>query len=77
MMGSVLILLGAVLMIAAVAVLGGLVSGNRGRWARGVLDRAGASKNDRQFLSLYFVVLVVAPLLGGAVLIAVGLRQLI
>lgn len=77
MLGAALIILGAVLMAAGVAMLVGWVGGRSARLGRGVLDRAGDSKTDRQLLGLYFVTLVLAPLLGGAVLIAVGLRQLL
>ena len=77
MLGAVLVMvLGVVLMTAGLVMLCGWVSGRGGRFARAVLDRAGDSKNDRQFLSLYFVAFVVAPLLSGAILIAFGLQRL-
>jgi hypothetical protein len=76
MLGIILVLVGAGLMLVGLIMLGGWVGGRSGRVGRGVLDRQGDSKNDRQFLALYFVGLVVAPLLGGAILIAFGLRHL-
>lgn len=76
MLGAILIILGAVLMVIGLIMLVGWVSG-RSRLAQAVLDRTGDSKTDRQFLGLYFIVLVLVPLLGGALLIAFGLRRLI
>jgi len=76
MLGTILIILGAGLMIVGLIALVGWVSGKSGL-AQAFLDRTGDSKVDRQFLGLYFVVLVVAPLLGGALLIAFGLRHLV
>lgn len=75
MLGIILVLVGAGLMLVGLVMLGGQVSGRSGRVGQGVLDRQGDSKNDRQFLVLYFFALVVAPLLGGAILIAFGLRH--
>lgn len=50
--------------------------GGRGGWFdTGVFDRSGASKNDRQFIDLYYVAIVLAPLLIGAILLAYGLRK--
>lgn len=76
MLGMIFTIVGAVLMVIGLIVLVGWVSG-RSRLARAVLDRAGDSKTDRQFLGLYFIVLVLVPLLGGALLIAIGLRRLV
>jgi hypothetical protein len=76
MLGIILVLVGAALMLIGLVLLGGWVGGRSGRVGGGVLDRHGDSKTDRQFLALYFIVLVVAPLLGGAILIAFGLRHL-
>ncbi len=73
MVGPILIAVGAVLMIAGLVTLGGWVGGRTGRLGRSVADRVGNSKTDRQLLGLYFVVLVLAPLVGGALLIAFGL----
>ena len=75
MLGAGLIILGALLMVIGGVTLDGWVSGRGGRLGRAVAQLAGNSKTDRQFLGLYFLVLVVAPLLGGAVLIAIGLGQ--
>lgn len=76
MLGIIFLAAGAVLMLVGLITLGGWVGGRGGRVGVGVLDRHGDSKNDRQFLGLYFMVLVVVPLLGGAVLIALGLTHL-
>jgi hypothetical protein len=76
MLGTVLIAIGAVLMIAGLFALGGWLGGRAGRLGRFVVDRAGDSKTDRQLLDLYFIALVIAPLLGGALLIAFGLLHL-
>ncbi len=46
------------------------------RWFNpSVFDRTGASKTDRQFLDLYYIALVLAPLLLGATLFVYGLRK--
>jgi len=76
MLGAILIILGAVLMVVGLVMLVGWVGG-RSRLTQAIVDCAGDSKTDRQFLGLYFIVLVVVPLLGGAMLIAFGLRRLI
>jgi hypothetical protein len=53
-------------------------SSGQSRWFdAGVRDSAGASKTDRQFIDLYFIALVVAPLLGGAIAVLFGLRALL
>jgi hypothetical protein len=70
-----LIVAGAGLMLFGLCMLWGWVNG-RSRWFdAGVFDRAGASKNDRQFLDLYYIAIVLAPLLCGAVMMALGLRR--
>ena len=77
MVGIMLIAAGAALMLLGVAMLvawtGGLT-----RWVDpGVYDRPGKTKTDRQYLDLYFVALVIVPLLTGALLIALGLQRLL
>ena len=42
-----------------------------------VYDRQGATKADRQTLYLQFAAKVIAPLMGGAILIVSGLRKLL
>jgi hypothetical protein len=74
MQGLVLIVIGAILMVAGTVMLLGWVSGKSNWFDAGVYDRQGASKTDRQFLNLYFLALVIAPLLVGATLIVYGLR---
>ena len=68
MIGPILLILGAVMMTIGLATLGGWVSG-RG----GLSDH---SQAERQLMNLYFITLVVAPLLVGAVLIAMGLGKI-
>ena len=71
----ILIIAGGVLMAFGFVMLWAWVDG-RSRWFdSGVFDRRGASKNDRQFLDLYYIVIVLAPLLSGAVMFAYGLRR--
>ena len=75
MLDAVLIALGGILMLFGTAMLTGWVSG-RTRWidAR-VLRRTPVTTNDWAFLGLYFVGTVIAPLLGGALLIVAALRN--
>jgi hypothetical protein len=76
MLGAVLIVVGAVLMVVGAVMLCGWIGGRSSWFNVGVYDRVGQSKTDRQFLHLYFIALVLAPLLCGAILIAFGLRRL-
>jgi hypothetical protein len=73
MLGPFLIALGAALMIAGALLLSAWLSGKASWFDADVYDRPGATKTDRQFISLYFVALVLAPLLVGAVFIVYGL----
>jgi hypothetical protein len=76
MLGTLFVLLGAVLMSAGGVMLTGWVSG-KSRWFNAsVYDRRGASKTDRMFIDLYFISMVLAPLMAGALLIVVGLLRL-
>jgi hypothetical protein len=74
MPGLVFIVIGAILMVGGTVMLIGWVSGKSNWFDAGVYDRQGSSKTDRQFLNLYFLALVIAPLLVGATLIVYGLR---
>jgi hypothetical protein len=75
MLGGVLIFLGAALLGFGTVMLSGWVSG-KGEWFdEEVYGRRGNTKTDRMLLDVYFVAKVVAPLLGGAVLILLGLRE--
>jgi hypothetical protein len=77
MLGVIFIAAGGTLMLLGGVLLAGWVSG-KGRWFNsGVYDRHGDSKTDRQFLDLYFVAMVLAPLLAGAILIVAGLRKVL
>jgi hypothetical protein len=75
MAGLVCIILGAVSMLVGTVMLTGWVSG-RTRWidAR-ILQRSPETSNDWVLLGLYFIGTAVAPLLGGALLIVLGLRN--
>ncbi len=76
MVGIVLIAIGVALMLLG-AVLAVAWTGGRARWFdAGIFDR-GATKTDRQFQDLHFLATVIAPLLIGGLLIALGLRQLL
>ena len=62
-------------MLLGAIMTAGWVSGRSTWFDAGVYDRQGATKNDRQFLDLYFIALVIAPLMIGALLIVFGLQQ--
>lgn len=76
MLAIALIAVGVVLMLVGVITLAAWVSGKSSWFDAGVYDRQGETKTDRQYLDLYFVALVIAPLLVGALLIVLGLQQL-
>jgi len=73
MLSIVLIVIGALVMLWGIVMLTAWISGRSKWFDAGVYDRPGGSKVDRQFLDLYFVAMVLAPLLGGAIAIALGL----
>jgi len=76
MLAGILIAAGTVVMLFGVVMLAGWVGG-KGRWfGVDVYDRTGVSKTDRQFLNLYFMAIVLAPLFFGGMLIVFGLRAL-
>ncbi len=77
MLGPILVFAGAVLMTVGLVFLGGWVSGRGERAGKPDAALPDGSKTDRQLMDLYFIALVVAPLLGGAVLIAFGLEKLL
>ena len=75
MLAVILVIIGAALMLFGLFMLWGWLNG-RSRWFdSGVFDREGASKIDRQFLDLYYIALVLAPLMCGAIIMAFGLRK--
>ena len=76
MLGYILIAVGAIAMIFGAMTLWQWSSGKASWFDSGVVDSTGESKNERQFLDLYFISLVIAPLLGGAILIVFGLCKL-
>lgn len=72
-LGVVLIAAGGLSMACGIVLLMGWVGGRSSWFDSSVFDRPGASKNDRQYLDLYFSALVIAPLLAGGLMIAFGL----
>ena len=76
MLGFILIVVGAALLVFGVFMLAWWAGGEKRLFDSGVLDRKGSSKVDRQFLDLYFIVLVITPLMGGAIMIVFGLLEL-
>mgnify|MGYP000179700572 CR=1 FL=1 len=77
MLGVVLIILGVIAMLGGAVMLLAWVSGRSSWFDAGVYDRPGRCKTDRQFLILYFMAMVLAPLLGGGILIVFGLSELL
>ncbi len=77
MLGPILVLTGAVLMAVGLVFLGGWVSGRGERAGKLHVALGDASRADQWLINLYFMALVVTPLLGGAVLIAFGLEKLL
>ncbi len=77
MLGPILVFAGTVLMTVGLVFLGGWVNGRGERAGKPHTTFTDGSKTDRQLMDLYFATLVVAPLLGGAVLIAFGLEKLL
>ena len=73
MLPLILLAVGAVLMVFGLCMLWDWVDGDSRWFDAGVFERSGSSKNDRQFLDLYYVAIVLAPLLSGAILIVLGL----
>ncbi len=77
MLGYGLIIGGLAAMGVGVIMFAQWASGQSRWFDAGVRDSAGASKTDRQFLNLYFIAFVIAPLLGGALAVLFGLRELL
>ena len=77
MVGIALVIAGIILMTVGLVFLGGWVSGRGERAGRPGAALSDGSKTDRQIMDLYFIALVVAPLLAGAMLIAFGLQQIL
>ena len=76
MLGFILIAVGGTLMILGTLMLMPWVEG-QGRFAeRGGSDGRGTIQSDWLFICVYFLSLVIAPLLSGAILIVFGLNQL-
>jgi len=74
MLPMIVTVCGALLMLFGVCTLLSW-AGGKSRWFDpSVFDR-GDSKSDRQLLDLYYVALVLAPLLSGAVMLVLGLKR--
>ena len=69
------ILMGGALMVFAAMILGGWISGKINWFETTSSGKQGSSKTDRQLLDLYFLAIIITPLLCGAVLIIYGLRR--
>ena len=76
MLSAALIAGGAALMLFGALMIAGWIGGKSTWFDAGIFDRQGATKTDRQFLSLYFFTFVIAPLMVGAMLIIFGLQRL-
>ena len=77
MYGAILVIAGVILMAVGLAFLGNWVSGRGDRAGKVGKALSDGTKTDRQLMDLYFIALVLAPLLGGAMLIAFGLGKLL
>ncbi len=77
MIGVIFIIVGATLMSFGVFMLSAWISGTSRWFDAGIFGRSGATKNDRQFLDLYFIAVVLIPLLSGAIMIVFALRGLL
>jgi len=77
MFGAILLIAGMILMAVGLVSLGSWVSGRGERAGRHGTALSDSSKAERQLMDLYFIAVVVAPLLAGAMLIAFGLQQLL
>ena len=71
----ILVIAGSALMLFGFVMLCAWAAGRGGWFDSGVFDRKGTSKNDRQFLDLYFIAIVIGPLACGAILFLYGLRR--
>lgn len=76
MLGAILIVVGATLATLGAVMLVGWTAGKSTWFDAGVYDRRGSTVNDRQFVNLYFMAVVLAPLLIGGILIIFGLLEL-
>jgi len=74
MLNVLLAVAGVAMMVFGAVMLNGWLGGKSKWFDEDIFDRAGTTKNDRQFLDLYFIVIVITPLLAGAFLIVYGLR---
>jgi hypothetical protein len=77
MLGIALVIAGIILMAVGLIFLGSWVSGRGERAGRPGPALSDGTKTDRQIMDLYFIALVVAPLLAGAMLIAFGLQEIL
>ena len=77
MLGYAFIIVGAAGMLLGALMLCQWI-GSAQRWTKlPVYESTGDTKNQRQYIDLYFIATVVAPLLIGATLILFGLRRVL
>ena len=77
MVGGILIAIGIALMALGAVLMAAWLNG-KGTWFdREIYDRPGDTLNDRQYLRFYFIALILAPLLGGGILIVFGLKMVL
>ena len=75
MVSIILSFVGGGLMAFGFFMLFAWVSGRSSWIDPSVLERSGDSKNDRMFIDLYYIAIVLAPLLSGSILLLYGVRQ--
>jgi hypothetical protein len=72
----ILITVGSGLMILGILMLWEWLSGESKIFEAAGYDGGSSRQSDLVFMDLYFLVLVVAPLLSGGIMIVVGLARL-
>lgn len=77
MVGGILIAAGIALMVLGASLMAAWLSGKARWFDREIYDRPGDTLNDRQFIRFYFIALVLAPLLGGGIMIVFGLKMVL
>jgi len=77
MSGAIFVIVGAALLLTGGVMLTGWVGGKDRWFSSDGCDSSGGSKTDRMFVELYFLALVIAPLLAGATVLLLGLSSLL
>jgi len=77
MSGAIFVIVGAALLLTGGVMLTGWVGGKERWFSSGGAEGSGGSKTDRMFVELYFLALVIAPLLAGATVLLLGLSSLL